>query len=131
MAEQTIKEETYLSIIFIIISHVIIFLTGLFLGRFFEDYFISKYKYKNKNDNQNIPDQNQKTITAYFHKKFQVIKNNSQPINKNDISINLQNQKKRTKTKNPNFIALTILWSHFQACRKNMIGKNITSPWQK
>src|SRR6056297_1834568 len=105
MTEHTKKGGNYLSIIILIISHSIIFLAGLFGRKFIINYIPVPDKYKNKAKNTNEinsfanSNPTKKTVTAYFHKKLQIIKNNPEPINNNDISINVQQQKMKKNKK--------------------------------
>ncbi len=134
MTEQAKQRRKFpLWIIILIISHLIILLIGLFLNRFVIDFFLDRYNYKPGKKVSINSSADSKTVTAYFRKNIQIIKKNPKPIKAEDVSIEIQNQqmKKTQKSNKVNFIALTVLWAHYQACQQNMLGKNIIPPWQK
>jgi len=134
MTEQAKQRRKFsLWIIILIISHLIILFIGLFLNRFVIDFFIDRYNYKPDKKVSINSSSDSKTVTAYFRKNIQIFKSNPEPIKAEDISIKIQDRQmaKTQKNNKVNFIAITVLWAHYQACQQNMLGENIIPPWQK
>ncbi len=75
-------------------------------------------------------------ITKRYSRTFKINNKSSEPINPEDISITVNqqssppNKSKIQKTKEQNFIQLTIFWSHYQAYQKGLLKENIPLPWE-
>ena len=77
----------------------------------------------------------EKAQVAKVRKSFTTyISNNdsNRQIKPENININLNPQLRNIqKASTPNFIALTVLWSHFQAMEEGILKENLPAPWEQ
>jgi len=77
----------------------------------------------------------EKAQVAKVRKSFTTyISNNdsNRQIKPENININLNPQLRNIqKASEPNFIALTVLWSHFQAMEEGILKENLPAPWEQ
>lgn len=61
-------------------------------------------------------------------RNFQVASN--RPIKPDDVKVRVDTgAPKKPASKQPNFLALTILWAHFQACERGLLREDQPRPW--
>ncbi len=72
---------------------------------------------------------NSKTTTVRFSKFLKAIKNTPEPIDPDNISININTENKAELK--PNFMALCILWAHYEACKQGLLTEDHSPPWEQ
>jgi hypothetical protein len=71
----------------------------------------------------------EKSVTVKFRKYFKVGKTSPEPIRPENIKVNITSKKHQHKE--PNFLALCVLWAHFQACRQGLLTEDQLAPWEQ
>jgi hypothetical protein len=71
----------------------------------------------------------EKSVTVKFRKYFKVGKTSPEPIRPENVKVNITS--KEQPHKEPNFLALCILWAHFQACRQGLLTEDQLAPWEQ
>jgi hypothetical protein len=66
-----------------------------------------------------------KTMKMYYR----VTKRTPQPIRREDVLMTVQSSSSRAREERPNFLALSILWAHFQACEHGLLREDAAGPW--
>ncbi|GAB6139108.1 hypothetical protein [Halanaerobaculum tunisiense] len=74
-------------------------------------------------------------VTKTFNCKRRFKINSSEPLDSEDISVQVGSNKQANPTTNPseqpNVLALAILWANFQACHQELLSTDSTPPWNK
>jgi len=70
-------------------------------------------------------------VTTTFHCKQNIVLESSEPIDPQDISVNIgSDNKSKTTNSQPNFLALAILWAHFEAYEQGVLKVDSPVPWE-
>lgn len=73
-----------------------------------------------------------KSTTVTMRRYFQVTKTSPGPIRPEDVQVQVQPRLPGTRpAAEPNFLALSILWAHFEACRRGLLAENLPGPWEQ
>lgn len=73
-----------------------------------------------------------KSTTITVRRYLQVTKTSPAPIRPEDVRVEVQPRLPGARpSAEPNFLALSILWAHFEACRRGLLTENLPSPWEQ
>jgi len=73
-----------------------------------------------------------KSTTVTLRRYFQVTKTSPAPIRPEDVRVQVQPRQPGTRpSAEPNFLALSILRAHFEACRRGLLAENMPGPWEQ
>jgi len=111
--------------------YIIYFALGIVLGK----KILSKPQNRRASSRKEVDEDSKKVQVAKTKKTFTTyIKNDDskRELKPEDININIKPQINNIQpTSKPNFIALTVLWSHFKALEENKLKEDLPAPWEQ
>ncbi len=72
-----------------------------------------------------------KSNTVKIQRYYKVTKTSPKPLRPEDIHVEVNKSSSMSPGEQgqPNFVALALLWGHYQACQQGILNKDESSPW--